>query len=307
MNTPLPSLNALKVFEAAGRHLSFTKAAAELYVTQAAVSHQIKQLEDQLGVTLFRRLNRALLLTEAGQTYLTEIREALDAIRRATARLQERDASGVLTVSSLPSFAARWLVPRLGLFRQARPDIEVRVAPSDQLTDFARENVDVGIRYGRGRYPGLVTHWIMTEDIFPVCSPQLLKGKKALRRPQDLRHHHLLHDDLNVDWRTWLLAAGVKGVDPDHGTFFTDSSMLVQAAVAGQGVALARGALAADDLAAGRLVRPFELRLPSGFAYYLVYPEADAERAKVVAFRDWLLAECGVQAARVVPDGEPDN
>ena len=287
----LPPLNAVRAFEAAARHLSFTKAAKELHVTQAAISHQVKALEAYLGLKLFRRLNRALVLTEEGQTYLPPVKRIFDHLYDATRRLTENEARGKLTVSVIPSFAARWLVPRLGRFREAQPDIDVRVAPSGHLVDFAREDVDVGIRYGRGHYPGLRVERLMTEDILPVCSPALLKGSRPLKRPSDLRHHTLLHDEGHAEWRTWLLAAGVDDVDATRGTVFTDSGMLIQAAAAGQGVALARGALAADDLASGRLVRPFDFNLPAEFAYYIVCPEATADQPKVVAFREWLLQE----------------
>ncbi|MFQ5995526.1 MAG: transcriptional regulator GcvA, partial [Acidiferrobacterales bacterium] len=257
----LPPLNAVRAFEAAARHLSFTKAAEELHVTQAAISHQVRALEGYLGFKLFRRLNRALVLTEEGQTYLPPVKRVFDQLFEATKRLTESESRGRLTVSVLPSFAARWLVPRLGRFREAHPDIDVRVAPAAELVDFARDDVDVAIRYGRGRYLGLRVDRLMTEDIMPVCSPALLKGAKVLKRPSDLAHHTLLHDEDHGDWRTWLIAAGAKDVDATRGTVFTDSGMLIQAAVGGQGVALARGALAADDLAADRLVRPFELSL----------------------------------------------
>jgi LysR family glycine cleavage system transcriptional activator len=287
----LPPLNALRAFEAAARHLSFTKAAEELHVTQAAISHQVKGLEDRLGVTLFRRANRSLRLTEAGQSYLPAIRDAFDSIDAATARLATRDRSGLLNITCMPSFAASWLVHRLGRFRTAHPDIDVRLAPDERLTDFAREDVDIGVRYGRGNWSGLIAERFLTEDVFPVCSPTLLKGAHPLRRPEDLQHHTLLHDDIETDWRRWLVAAGVEGVDPTRGIHFTSSSLMLQAAVAGQGVALGRSALASNDLSAGRLVRPFEVSLPVEAAYYIVYPEAYASRRKVIAFRDWLMTE----------------
>ncbi len=287
----LPPLNALRAFEAAARHLSFTQAARELHVTQAAISHQVKTLEEFLGLRLFRRLNRALLLTEEGQTYLPPVRRIFDQLYEATKRLTDTETRGRLTVSVLPSFAARWLVSRLGRFREAYPDIDVRVAPAAHLVDFFREDVDIAIRYGRGHYPGLRVDRLMTEDIFPVCSPGLLAGPHPLRRPRDLGYQTLMHDDDHGDWRTWLLAAGVDDVDPSRGPIFTDSSMLIQAAATGQGVALARGALAQEDLAAGRLVRPFELSLPAEFAYYIVCPEPTADQPKIKAFRDWLLGE----------------
>ena len=287
----LPPLNALRAYEAAARHLSFTKAAQELNVTQAAISHQVKALEERLGVTLFRRMNRALLLTDEGQSYLPAVREAFDMIDAATARLLAHERTGALVVSCMPSFGAAWLVRRLGHFRAAHPDIDVRLDPSVPLVDFGREDVDIAIRYGSGDWPGLAVDRLMTEDVVPVCSPEVLAGEHPLDTPDDLRHHTLLHDEGQADWRNWLLAAGVEGVDPSRGVTYTDSSMVVQAAVAGQGVALARSALAADDLAAGRLVRAFDIRLPVEYAYYVVYPEAYAERPKVMAFRDWLLAE----------------
>ncbi len=287
----LPPLNALRAFEAAARHLSFTRAAGELHVTQAAVSHQVKALEEHLGRKLFRRLNRALLLTDDGQAYLPSISRAFTLLNDATNDLLTKQAPGPLTVSALPSFAARWLVPRLGRFRQIRPDIDLRIDPSAELSDFAGGDVDVGIRYGRGKYPGMRADWLMTEDIFPVCSPALLEGPHPLRDPRDLQHQVLLHDDGHGDWRTWLLAAGVDRVDPARGPIFTDSSMLIQAAMAAQGVALARGVVAADELAAGRLVRPFTLSLSTAYAYYLVCPVNTAEQPKIAAFRDWLLDE----------------
>lgn len=293
----LPPLNALRAFEAAARHLSFTRAAEELHVTQAAISHQVKALEEHLGRKLFRRLNRALLLSDDGQAYLPSVSRAFALLNDATRDLLERDAPGPLTVSALPSFAARWLVPRLGRFRQIHPDIDLRIDPSAALTDFASGDVDVGIRYGRGKYSALRADWLMTEDIFPVCSPALLSGEHPLRAPGDLEHQVLLHDDGHGDWRTWLLAAGVDRVDPTRGPIFTDSSMLIQAAMAGQGVALARGVLAADELAAGRLVRPFTLSLPTEYAYYLVCPQNTAEQPKIAAFRDWLLDEARREAS----------
>ena len=287
----LPPLNALRAFEAAGRHLSFTKAAEELNVTQAAISHQVKALEERLGMTLFRRLNRALLLTDAGQSYLPPLREAFDGMAEATERLRAHDARRVLTITTLPSIAAKWLVPRLGRFRAAHPDIDLRLDASLHLTDFARENVDAALRYGRGKWDGMRADRLMTEDFFPVCNPGLLEGAHPLREPGDILHHTLLHDDSRTDWTMWFLAAGVVGGDPTRGPAFTDSSLVLQAAVEGQGVALGRGALAAADLDAGRLVRPFDISLEAEFAYYVVYPLTTAEHPKIASFREWLLAE----------------
>ena len=286
----LPTLNALRAFEAAGRHLSFTRAAEELHVTQAAISHQIKSLEEQLGIRMFRRGPRGLLLTDAGQSYLPEVREAFQRLTAATDRLLEDDARGAITVSVLPSFAARWLVPRLTRFRETHPDIEVRVSADDRLADFDRNDVDLAIRYGRGDYPGLHADRFLTEELFPVCNPDLLK-RLPLERPEDLRDHTLLHDDMRMDWSMWLLAAGVEGVDPRRGPSFNDSSMVLQAAVDGQGVALGRSALALDDLAAGRLIRPFEFSLPAEYAYYILCPERTVNRPNIKIFREWLLSQ----------------
>ncbi|MEM7442496.1 MAG: transcriptional regulator GcvA [Pseudomonadota bacterium] len=303
----LPSLNALRAFSVAGHHLSFTKTADELNVTQAAVSHQIKTLEDQLGIKLFRREPRGLVLTEAGQAYLTPVRDAFDRLVAATDRLHTRDASGILTVSVLPSFAARWLVPRLRRFQAAHPEIDLRVAAEDRLTEFDRDGVDVAIRYGGGNYRGLRTLALFGESFFPVCSPSLLEGANPLREPSDLRHHTLLHDDVRTDWPMWLLAAGIGGdVDANRGLTFNDSSLLLQAAVDGQGVALGRSTLVADDIAAGRLVSPFTISLPSHYGYYLVYPEGYVSRPKVQAFGNWLLQEAQSQAQEGV-DVEHDG
>jgi len=289
----LPPLNALRAFEAAARHLSFTKAADELYVTQAAVSHQIKSLEEALGLKLFRRLNRALLLTEEGQTYLPSVRSALDTLAVATERLTRQDETGRLTVSAIPSFASLWLVPRLSRFREQNPDIDIRLDANEHLVDFDAGDVDVAIRYGRGNYPGLVSERFMNEDLFPVCAPSLLKGPHPLREPGDLRHHTLLHDDMRMDWRMWCMAAGVDDIDVTRGPTFNASDMVIRAAIDGQGVALGRSALALDALADGRLVKPFDVALESDFAYYVVCPETDVDRPKVQAFWDWVFAEVG--------------
>ncbi len=304
----LPPLNALRAFEAAARHLSFTKAAEELNVTPAAVSHQVKALEGYVGTPLFRRLTRALLLTDAGQAALPGLSEGFDRLAEAAAQLSARDGEGLLTISVAPSFGAKWLVPRLERFRAAHPEIDVRIDANDRVIDMAREAVDVGLRFGSGRYPGYrVDRLFSTEQVrsFPVCSPKLLEGPHGLETPDDLRHHTLLHQDwsqaseASPDWRMWLLAAGVRDIDPARGPRFSQTSMAVQAAIEGQGVALAEEVIVAGDLASGRLVRPFELSLsdPLHFAYYVASPEAAAEQPKVAAFRAWVLAEaCDQQA-----------
>ena len=293
-------LNAFRVFEAAARHLSFTRAARELNVTQAAVSHQIKALEDYLKVQLFQRFNRSLGLTEDGRKLVIPVRDSLERLERAVEHIHSRGTQR-LTVSMLPSFATKWLVPRLGRFRQAHPEIDILISPSLHTVDFGRENVDVAVRYGLGRYPGLRTTFLFSEDVFPVCSPRLVEGPPPLRQPDDLRHHTLLHDDGPDEWRMWLKAVKVGGVDADRGPMFTDSAMLIQAALDGQGVALGRSVLVAHDMAAGRLVRPFAVSLSRPFAYYAVAPEATADRPKVAAFREWLLAEASATPTTAPP------
>jgi LysR family glycine cleavage system transcriptional activator len=249
----LPPLNAMRAFEAAARHLSFTKAADELAVTQAAVSHQVKSLEDWLGRPLFRRRNRAVYLTEDGQQYLRELTEALDLMTDATRRILAGGDGGVLTVSVLPSFATKWLVPRLGDFRNLRPDIDVRISANPDREDFRSSDVDLAIRAGSGEWDDVHKQHLMTEDLYPVCSPRLLQGPNPLRTPADLVHHTLLQDDDDRDeWRVWLTMAGVDwqaaGIDPGRGTRFDDSSMLLQAAIEGQGIAIGRSALAETDI-----------------------------------------------------------
>mgnify|MGYP000179837063 FL=1 len=306
MARKLPPLNALRAFEAAARQLSFTKAAAELHVTQAAISHQVKTLEEHLGLPLFRRLNRRLVLTEAGQTYLPVLREAFDAIALGTERLHRDEDSGPLHVSVLPSFAAKWLLPRMSRFRERHPEIDVMVSANNNQVDFAEGVFEMGIRYGAGNYPGLRTDLLLCDEVFPICSPKLLEGAHPLKRPEDLRHHTLLHDEVSrhdesPDWRSWLQAVGVKGVDWRRGPGFSDSSMVIEAAAAGQGVALGHRWLAAADLESGRIVMPFGPATPSKWSYYIVSPPAQAERRRVRLFRDWLLEEAERTGADPVP------
>jgi LysR family transcriptional regulator, glycine cleavage system transcriptional activator len=301
----LPALGALKTFEAAARHLGFTKAASELGVTPAAVSHQMRELEDQLGVKLFWRSSRVVRLTPAGEILRTAVAGALEGIERAVTRLRTVDGRPRLMVTVSPSFAAKWLVPRLDRFLQLCPGADVRIDVSQRLIDFAREDVDVGIRFGKGDYPGLRADRLFEETVLPVCSPKLLKGVHPLRHPRDLRHHTLIHIEWDAQWQTWpnwkmwLLAAGVDNVDAERGLHFSQTALALQAAVDGQGVALGDASLVSDDLAARRLVRPFELTLkgPSDFAYHVIAPEAAAERLLVKAFREWILAEAAQMKA----------
>jgi LysR family glycine cleavage system transcriptional activator len=297
MSRRLPPLNALRAFEAAARHLSFTKAAAELHVTQAAISHQVRALEDHLGVALFKRRNKAVILTESGQLCLPGIREGFDRLAEAIERIRAPDAANLLSVTTTPSFAAKWLVPRLNRFRLTHPEIEVRIDASIHVIDLERERFDLAIRYGGGSYPGLRSELLIEVAVSPVCSPRLLKGKRALKTPGDLKHHTLLHtdwidrDEEGLDWGMWLLAAGVTDVDWTRGPQFNDQTVAIQAAIEGHGVALGRSGLVDADIAAGRLVRPFRLSVTGRLSYYLVYPEVALRHAKVIAFRDWARGE----------------
>jgi LysR family glycine cleavage system transcriptional activator len=294
----LPSLNGLRAFDAAARHLSFTRAAAELNVTQTAISHQIRRLEAQLGIRLFLRRNRALLLTREAQVYLPAVRGAFEDLRRATARLRTSDSDGMLTVSTTASLAAKWLVTRVAAFQEAHPAIEVRITTSTHLVDFRREEVDMAVRYGRGSWPGLRAHWLMAEDIFPVCSPTLLRAAKPLRRPEDLEHHTLLHASVSrEDWHLWLTAAGLPvALAQRRGLNFDQSFMALQAAMDGLGVALGRSRLVEADIAAGRLVMPFDVVLPSDAGFYIVAPEETAELPKITLFREWLIRSVAAQS-----------
>lgn len=299
MKRRLPSLNALRAFEAAARHLSFTRAADELAVTQGAVSHQVKALEQQLGLALFHRQNQRLSLSSAGQVYLPVVRDAFDRLAAGTEQLLAAEHSRRLTISVSPNFATNWLVPRIGPFVEQHPDLDLRINAALHHVDFAREDVDMAVRHGEGHWPGLHLVRLCREDLFPACSPRLLEGAHPLRTPADLRHHTLLHLDDRRDWQKWLDAAGVERVDLSRGVVFNQASMAIRAAVDGQGVTLARTALVALLLLEGRLVRPFALALPVNYAYYVVCPEATAERPKIALMRDWLLAEAALDEARL--------
>ncbi len=293
----LPPLNSLRAFESAGRWLSFAKAADELFVTPAAVSQQIRQLEEYLGIPLFRRMTRAVQLTEEARTVLPLVTEGFDKLAEAVERLAREEESGVLTVSSAPTFAVKWLLQRLPDFSDKYPDIDVRLDASLDNRDFERDGIDIGIRLGPGDYPGLKVTRIFNEEVSLVCSPKLLTGPNPLRTPEDLKNHRLLHVDWGKfamplpDWRMWTKAAGVEGVDVEHGPRFTVENMAIEAAISGGGVALVGHYAVVEDLKAGRLVRPFDLVLRADFAYWLVCPHEHMRRAKVRAFCEWLLAE----------------
>jgi LysR family glycine cleavage system transcriptional activator len=315
MSERLPPLNALKAFESAARHLSLKRAAQELSVTPAAISHQVKALEDYLGVKLFRRMNRALELTPAARAALPKLREGFDSLAQAVAAMRPQPDSGQVTVSAAPSFATRWLMPRLHRFFAAHPEIDVRVSArlrrvkqggKDSAAERATienwlEESDVGILYGHGDYPGFRFDKLFALTVAPICSPQLMHGDNPLRRPQDLVHHTLLHDDTGAlydgtaFWEVWLKAAGVEGVDTSRGSHFSHAVLALEAANDALGVVATFPALAGAELAGGRLIMPFELQVPLPSAYYLVCNETALLRPAVVAFRDWLLAEAAQQ------------
>ncbi len=293
MSARLPSLNGLRAFEAAARHLSFTLAAAELNVTQTAISHQIKRLEEELGLRLFVRKNRTLALTPKAKDYLPGVRAAFNDLRLATDRLRRKDEDNVLTVSTLASHAAKWLLPRLSSFQETHPGIDVRITTSTSLVDFGGGDVDAAIRYGRGHWPGVRAQWLMADELFPVCSPALLKGDRPLACPQDLAHYTLLHSSggYDDDWRQWLTAAGLPtDISKQPGLSFDLIFMTVQAAIDGIGVAMGRTSYVQDDIAKGRLVVPFKIALPADAGFYLVSPEASDDPPKLKLFRQWLLA-----------------
>ncbi len=297
MNGHLPPLSALRAFEATARLRSFGKAAAELSVTPAAISHQIHALEEDLGVRLFHRLNRSIELTASARVLLPGLSDAFTGIHASVRRLRAHNDTGTLTVTASPSIAAKWLVLRLHRFQERYPEIDVRISATDDVVDLARGDFDVAIRYGTGRYPGLTIELLMQNEVFPACSPRLLEAGPPLRTPEDLRHHALIHDQavdrdpLAPTWAMWLKAAGVTGIPASAGLTFSVGYMALDAAIAGHGVALAYSTIAAADLAAGRLVPLFSLALPDLFAYYIVTAPGALERPKVRAFHDWLRQE----------------
>jgi LysR family glycine cleavage system transcriptional activator len=295
----LPPLNSLRCFEVAARCKSFTRAAAELCVTPAAVGQQVRQLEDFMGVQLFRRVNRALVLTRVGEACLPGVREGFAMLAAAVVQAKPQATTRRLTVSVAPSFAAKWLLPRLSEFEARHPDIDVHVDASMPLVDLHESLVDVAIRYGAGQYPGLRVERLIGEEVFPVCSPALLLGERPLNSPADLKDHTLLHDDSPDNdpscptWPMWLRAAGVQNVDAARGPRFSQSSFVLEAAVLGRGVALAKSTIAAADLAAGRVVRLFEVSIPLAFSYFLVSRDDVAPSPNIVAFRTWLFEQVG--------------
>ena len=298
----LPPLNALRAFEAAARHLNFSRAADELSVTPGAVSQQIQNLEDYVGAALFKRTPKGLLLTDAAQTALPALREAFDRLAEAASLLTAAVDGRRLTLTAAPSFAAKWLVPRLGKFEEAHPQVDVWLSAGMDIVDFATGEVDLAIRYGSGRYPGLEVTRLLSETVIPLASPELL-ANTPLNDPLDLANHILLHDgspdadDSCPDWAMWLAARGIKNVDGNRGPRFNQSSLVIEAAVNGRGVALAKQTLAQADIDAGRLVAPLQIATAVDFAYYVVHPKTKGRLPQVKAFVSWIQAEAAAHEA----------
>ena len=297
----LPSLNALKAFEAAARHESFTRAAEDLFVTQGAVSHQVKALETELGFKLFNRERQRLVITDAGREYLNVIRDAFDRIALGTARLTQRQSSGVLTVSTSPDFAAKWLVHRLGRFAEMHPEIDLRVSATMHHVNFAREDVDMAVRHGEGEasWQGLHGERLATETLFAVCSPSLLRKKSRTLTAADVLNLPLLHLDDHSGWQRWLESAEVNAPKYLQGVVLNRASMVIDAAINGQGIGLTRSTLAAWDLINRRLVAPFPVSMSLKTAYWIVAPPATADLPKIATFRNWLLAEAAADRKQV--------
>jgi LysR family glycine cleavage system transcriptional activator len=318
-----PPLNALRAFEAAARHLSFKIAAKELHVTPGAVSHQVKLLEDHLGVQLFRRLTRALELTTEAHAMLPKVREGLDALQAAVERVRSRGDMVPLTVVAPPNFAARWLMPRLSRFTHAHPNIELHIAARQAMVDQvegggalvpeqdARPDSAIAmVRFGSGHYPGSHVDEVFSAVYVPVCSPSLLKGEHPLKKPDDLRHHTLLHDDTVVEegarpsWNDWLQSVGLTDIDATRGPHFSDAALAMDAAIEGMGVTLAIRSLVTAEIEGGRLAVPFDIAAPTGYAYYLVTPESAAENIAVSDFRKWLLDEARPERVTAIRSAE---
>ena len=293
----LPPLKSLQAFEAAGRHLSFTEAARELNVTPGAISQQIRQLEEFLEFKLFKRMNRVVVLTDSGQLFLPMIAAGFEQFSEALNLVRQKRSGGPLTITSAPSFISKWLIPRLATFKSLHPNIDVRIDASDRLVDFMHEDIDVGIRFGDGVYPELDTVFLFSFDLIPVCSPELLQTGSGLKKTSDLKNYTLLHSNYDEqdpgwpDWAMWLKVVAADDVDASHGIYFNQSDLLFQAALAGQGVALLANVMAEPEIAAGRLLQPFSTRLPVKLNYHLVTSPHKAGIAKVIAFREWILAE----------------
>ena len=285
----LPPLNSLKSFEAAGRLLSFTRAAQELNVTQAAVSHQIKVIEEYLGMALFVRTPRKLVLTEQGKALLPDVIEAFDKVSNAIGAIKQEPSSKMISVRLAPSFAAKWLSPRLKYFWLQYPEIDLCLYHAHPAVDFDREEIDIAVTYGKGDWSGVVVDPILSLDFFPVCTPTFMTNDKPLSDIDNLRYYSLLHDANYECWADWLNLANIDGINASKGTIIDDTNVLIQAAVDGQGVALGSTTFVQDLLDSGKLIKPFDITLVNEFAYYIVCPEAHLKNPSVQAFKNWLL------------------
>lgn len=307
MKLPIQNLSALPTFVMVAKHLNFTKAAGELNLTQGAVSIQIRQLEEELGFALFKRYSRRIALTVEGKDLLEVVEPSLKQIATRIQTIKSRRLDDTLTVSTLPSFAAKWLIPRLLQFKRLYPEIDLRVHTSDHPVDFAGDRVDCAIRYGLGNYPGLYVEHIIDEVFFPVFSPDLIEPEKPLQHPADVRHYPILHDDYatedyNITWKQWSESMGISDLDTDRGLQFGQSDFVIQAALAGQGIALAKISLAGDDLKSGLLVPLPNSSVLTKYSYYFVCPPEFSSIPKVSAFKNWIVERLKeeVQAAKII-------
>ena len=293
----LPPLNSLRAFEAVGRHLSFSKAANELNVTPGAVSQQVRGLEEFLEIRLFKRRNRSIVLTDSGQIFLPLLSDGFSRIVGAVDSVRRSQGDEPLTITAAPSFTSKWLIPRLCKFQALHPEIDVRIDASSRLVDFVREDIDVGIRFGTGEVEDLDSVYLFSFDLIPVCSPDLKHEGKALQDLSDIRYHTLLHsqdtdfDPSFPDWAMWLATAGVDDVDASRGIFFSQGEMVIEAAIEGQGIALAASVMAAGAIESGRLVQPFETRLPVRLSFHLITTRQKSRSSKIGVFRQWILDE----------------
>jgi LysR family glycine cleavage system transcriptional activator len=289
MSDRLPPMQALRAFEAAARTGSLTRAAELLHVTHGAIGHQIKALESELGVRLVERAGRGVRLTDEGERFAARVRVAFAELAEAVREVAEGRNPRQLRITVLPSFAARWLLPRIGRFVAAHPEIDVDVRASNALADFRREDVDLGIRHGSGEWPGLIAEKLMEDGYFPVCSPRLARGRLP-KRPAELERFTLLRSE-GEPWKPWFEAAGLDWEEPARGPMFSDSSHTLQAAIEGQGIALARESLLGQDLRNGLLVRLFDVAIRSPRSHFLVYPPRLQSAPKLLAFRSWIFEE----------------
>lgn len=288
----IPPLRALKAFEASARHLSFTKAADELCVTQAAISHQIKSLEEKTKTQLFKRYNRSLQLTSAGQVYLLSIIESLNQLEKSSKQLAGRNSRNTLSISLLPSFATKWMAQRIWRFQDQFPEIEVRITACDSLVDFNQDESDIAIRYGRGNWDNVFSMLLFEEQVFPICSRETYENIKLNIHPSILLTQRLVLDDFSSeDWEAWFKKADICLETPIRGTRFSHTVMMLESIENGRGFALGRTPLVIDDLKRNIFYAPFDIYIPSDFAYYFVCKNGQENNPKIAAFKEWVSTE----------------